>query len=166
MASLSLLCPTGCCHCLACPALSPCCLFKHFPFYVSSAPFLSLFSPLFPFSDHMRVFLLLWVPDDSLVAVNLCVCVCVCVPVSECLSVCGCAGLRLTCVCCSVNLCDSTDVLESLCWSSFLTASVNWLVTLCVQAAVCMCVLCFNSGGQAAANSSLEGALRGASERI
>lgn len=90
VASLSLLCPIGCCHCLACPALSPCCLFQHFPFYVSSAPFLSLFSPLFPFSDHMRVFLLLWVPDDSLVTVNLCVCVFLCLGVYQCVDVLAC----------------------------------------------------------------------------
>lgn len=109
----------------------------------------------------MGVFLLLWVPGDSLVAVNLCVCSC-----AGCPSACGCAGLCLTCVCCSVNLCESTDVLESVCWSSFLRASVNRLVMLRVRADVCMCVLCFNSGGQAAANSSLEGAPRGASGRI
>lgn len=80
--------------------------------------------------------------------------------------VCLCAGLCLTCVCCSVNLCKSSLVLESVCWPSFLGASVSWLFILWMSVCVCVCACCFNSGGQAAANSSHEGAPRGAVRRI
>lgn len=57
VASLSLLCPASWCFCQACPPLSPTSLFWHVPFYVSSTPFLSLFSPLFSFSNPIEIFL-------------------------------------------------------------------------------------------------------------
>lgn len=51
------------CTLLACPALSPCALVQCVPFMSPLPPSLTLFSPLFPFSDHTGVVFHLWVPD-------------------------------------------------------------------------------------------------------
>lgn len=80
--------------------------------------------------------------------------------------VCLCAGLSWACACCSVNLSKSARVLESVCWPHFFVhLSVGLSFPVCECLCAC-CVLCFNSGGQAAANSSHEGAPRGAFRRI
>lgn len=147
MASLSLLCPIGCCHWLACPALSPLLPLPAFSFLCLLLPRSSLCSLLFfPSVITCGYSCFCGVPDDSLVAVNLCVFLCVWVSIS--VWMCWPAS---DLVCVAPSICVTLLMYLSLSVGPhFLLHLSTGLVTLCVQAAVCMCVLCFNSGGQAA----------------
>ena len=69
-------------------------------------------------------------------------------------------------MCVALSICVNLLMYLSLCVGPHFLVHLSTGLSHSVCEQMCVCVCCFNPGGQAAANSSLEGGPRGASGRI